>query len=138
MSGRYSDNFSDPNWWPTPPPKPLQAPSALKILLVVLLAAAVGGGIYASMRLTGSSPSHTTTVSDTPASVVRSGAGADDRRAMAQCLQSVGGGGGARTRFGSGPSKSAREAFAVCRSLLQPGRVPVQTQPTATVAPPAA
>lgn len=135
MSGRYSDNFSDPNWWPTPPPKPLQAPSALKIVLVVLLAAAVGGGIYASMRLWHPS-SHTPPVSGTPARIVPAGAGGDDRRAMAQCLQSVGGGG--RTRFGSGPSRGARDAFAVCRSLLQPGRVPVETQPTATVAPPAA
>jgi hypothetical protein len=128
VSGRYSDNFSDPNWWPTPPPKPLQAPSALKILLVVLLAAAVGGGIYASTRLSHSS-SHTTTVPGTP----------DERQSMAQCLRSVGGGSGfeARTRFsGRGPSSTARQAFAVCRTLLQPDRrLPIAPQPTTTVAP---
>jgi hypothetical protein len=143
VSGRYSDNFSDPNWWPTPPPKPLRAPSAAKILLVVLLAAAGGGGIYAATRLSPShSPSHTATVPAAPAPDVRVGAAAqDDREAMRQCLRSLGAGSGSAfgSRFGGGgPARGEREAFAVCRSLLQPDRARTATQPTATIAPPAA
>src|SRR5262249_16602956 len=109
-----TDRFSDPGWWPTPPPKPLQAPSAAKLVFgTILPAVAVVGAV-----------------------VVLSTIGHSGHK-----LKSMGAGSGFRGgRFGGGgPSKSFRTAFEVCRSLLATHRpAPAAPAPTRTTSVPVA
>lgn len=134
MPGNWSDNFADPNWWPTPPPRPPKAPSALKIALVAALAAAAAGAVFALTRYVHTGP-RAAVPGPAPAAALRvSAPGADRRQAFRDCMRSLhagsGPGGG---RFGGGPSKSVREAFAICRSLLAGGTpAPAAPQPAAT------
>jgi len=120
------------DWFPAPPPRPLKAPSALKIAAVIALACAAAGGV-AVMSLT--SHGHATPKAATPAALAR-GAGethAAREQGLASCMRSIGGTRSA-SPFSRGPSKQLRNAFAICRSLLRPPAappsVPVQAPPS--------
>jgi hypothetical protein len=120
------DRFSDPGWWPTPPPKPLKAPSAAKLVFgTILPAVAVVGAVVALSTLGHSS--HKAKPNAASPVAARVGATEQSRRqAFAECMKSMGSGSGFRGggRFGgSAPSKRFRTAFEVCRSLLSPGGV---------------
>jgi hypothetical protein len=131
---------SGSSWFPTPPPKPLKAPSAAKLIFGGLTSAAVVGGIAASF-IFGPSRSKPQPAATTPAAVARTSAAADRREAFAQCLKNMGGDSGFRPRGrfgGGGPSRSAREAFAVCRSLTAGGGGPAPPPRTPTVTAPVA
>jgi hypothetical protein len=139
MSGR----FSDPNWWPTPPPKPPKAPSEMKLVFGTLVAALVVVGAFVALSGFGHSGHKAkTAAAAAPAAPVAVGvdaARAERRQALQQCLKSMGAGSGPRGggRFGGGgPSKSFRNAYDVCRSLLQPNDlVPAAPRRTSTTAP---
>jgi len=120
-----SDRFSDPSWWPQPPPKPLKAPSVATLVLgSVVGAIAVVGAIF---WISGSGDSgHKAKSAAAPAAVIVGAADQERRQAFAECMRSMGAGSSfqSRGRFGGGggPSKNFREARDVCRSLLQPGQ----------------
>ena len=137
-----SDSSSGPSWFPTPPPKPLVAPSAAKVglgVLVVVLVVAAGGVALSSV---GHSRPTAVTASTavTPTTRHATPTGFDRRQAFEDCMKSMGAGSPApRTRFGGGPSQHFRDAFGVCRSLLQTGALdPVAPSGTGTTVTPAA
>ena len=118
-----SDRFSDPSWWPQPPPKPLKAPSAAMLVFGSLVAAVAVVGALFWLSGIGHSGHKAKSAAD-PAAVTVSAAAQGSRQAFAECMRSMGAGSGSpsRGRFGGGgPSKNFREARDVCRSLLQPG-----------------
>jgi hypothetical protein len=137
-------SFSDPNWWPTPPPKPLRAPSAPRLIFgTVVPVLAVVGAIFAMSGFGHSGHNRKQARAGAPPVALRVGASGHDRRqAFQQCLKSMGAGsgfGGGGRFGGGGPSKSFRTAFDVCRSLLQTGGLaPVAPKRTATTPAPAA
>jgi hypothetical protein len=127
-----ASRFSDPNWWPTPPPqRPL--PVSKIVVGTVLPVLAVVGAVAAMLTL-GHKGSASTPV---PAGAVTaetrtvSPSEADRRAALTECMSSAGDSGGSvRGRFGrTGPSEQYRRAFDVCRSLLEPSAAP-QPAPT--------
>ena len=137
-----ADRFSDPGWWPTPPPKPLTAPSAAKLVFGTILPAVAVVGAVVALSTIGHS-GHKLKPNEAPAAATPVGATEQTRRqAFAGCMKSMGagsgfGGGG---RFGGrgGPSKSFRTAFEVCRSLLATGGPAPAPPPARTTPPPVA
>lgn len=138
-----ADSSSGPGWFPTPPPKPLQAPSAAKVglgVLVVVLAVAAGGVALSSIGHS-NRDAITTSIAVTGATNgVATPSSEDRRQAFDDCMKSMGAGSPApRTRFGGGPSQHFRDAFGVCRSLLRTGALdPVAPGGTGTTVAPAA
>jgi hypothetical protein len=136
-----ASRFSDPNWWPTPPPERPASVSKIMIGTVLPLLAIIGavaavltfdhkGSDAAGPVPAGAVTAQTRTVSR----------GEGDRRAaFAECLRSVAGSGGNSVggRFGrTGPSAQFRRAVDVCRSLLQPNAAPAAPPaPTSGAAP---
>ncbi len=115
-----SERSSDSNWLPQPPPKPLKATSAPLLFLGALTVVAVGVIVWTSAA---GRSEHKVKPDAAPSTV--SAAPQSAREAFDQCMHNMGAGssGRVRGRFGGGgPSKSFRNAFAVCRSLLRPGR----------------
>jgi hypothetical protein len=118
------DRFSDPGWWPTPPPKPLKAPSAAKLVLGILPGIAVVGAVVALSTIGHSG--HKAKPKATAAVAATSGGATPPsrRQAFADCMRSMGAGagfGGGGRFGGGGPSKHFRTAFEVCRSLVSRG-----------------
>ena len=140
------DRFSDPGWWPTPPPKPLKAPSAAKLVFgTILPGIAVVGAVVALSTIGHSSQkAKPKAAAAAPATATSVGATEQSRRqAFADCMKSMDAGSGFRGggRFGGGgPSKRFRTAFEVCRSLVASGGpAPVApAPPTRTTAVPVA
>jgi hypothetical protein len=137
-----ADRFSDPGWWPTPPPKPLKAPSAAKLVFGTILPAVAVVGAVVALSTIGHSSDKAKPKAAAPVPV-RVGATEQSRRqAFADCMKSMGAGSGFRSggRFGGGgPSKRFRTAFEVCRSLLSSGTLaPAAPSPTRTTAVPVA
>jgi hypothetical protein len=135
-----ADRFSDPGWWPTPPPKPLKAPSAAKLVFGTILPAVAVVGAVVALSTVGHSGNRPKP-KEAPAAATPVGATEQSRRqAFADCMKSMGAGAGFRGRFGGGgPSKSFRTAFEVCRSLLATGGpAPAAPTPTRTTAAPVA
>ena len=135
-----SDRFSDPNWWPQPPPKPLKAPSAAKLVFGTLVpAVAVVGAV---VWMSGFGHSGHKAKSAAPLAVTVGAAAEGSRQAFFECMRSAGAGSRSRGggRFGGGgPSKDFRSALDVCRSLLQPGQSgPVAPPRTGTTPAPVA
>lgn len=137
-----ADSSSEPNWFPTPAPKPLQAPSAAKVglgVLVVVFAVAAGGVALSSAGHSSHKAAATPTTSTTR--VLTAPSAEDRRQAFDDCMKSMGAGSPApRSRFGGGgPSQHFRDAFGVCRSLLQTGALdPVNPGGTGKTVSPAA
>jgi hypothetical protein len=133
-----ASRFSDPSWWPTPPPQ--KAPSATRIVLGSVLPVVAFVGVAAAIWIGGSG--HGTTPAATTATppAPRTAAGAASRESFAECVRALGGSRGSRFggRFGSGPSEQFREGVAVCRSLLRPSAAPPAPPPTGTAAAPVA
>jgi len=134
-----TDRFSDPGWWPTPPPKPLKAPSAAKLVFgTILPAVAVVGAVVALSTVghSGNKPKP----KEAPAAATPVGATEQSPpQAFADCMKSMGAGFRGGRFGGSGPSKSFRTAFEVCRSLLATGGpAPASPTPTRTTAAPVA
>jgi hypothetical protein len=140
-----SSRWEDPNWWPTPtPPKP---PSTAKVVIGILVpVAAVAVAALAVVVLQHSGGKPTAAKAASPAGALASNSREDRRAAFDQCMKSMGAGSGSGFRGrggfggGGGPSESFRNAFAVCRSLLQTGGLspgPLHTT-TATPAAPVA
>jgi hypothetical protein len=137
-----ADRFSDPGWWPTPPPKPLRAPSVAKLVFGTILPGLAVVGAVVALSTIGHS-SHKAAAKPSATAATSAGATAQSRRqAFADCMKSLGAGpsysGG---RFGGGgPSKRFRTAFEVCRGLLsRGGPAPVApAQPTRTTGVPVA
>ena len=135
-----SSRWEDPNWWPEPtPPKP---PSTAKVAIGILVpVAAVAAAALAIVVLQHSGGKPKAANAATPAGAVASNSRSDRRAAFDQCMKSMGGGSGSgfrgRGRFGGGggPSQSFRNAFAVCRSLLQTGGLSPSPLPTTTATP---
>ena len=137
-----ADRFSDPGWWPTPPPKPLEAPSAAKLVFGTILPAVAVVGAVVALSTIGHS-GHKPKAKEAPAAATPVGATEQSRRqAFADCMKSMGAGSGFRGggRLGrGGPSKSFRTAFDVCRSLVATGApAPVAPAPTRTTSAPVA
>jgi hypothetical protein len=137
-----ADRFSDPGWWPTPPPKPLKAPSAARLLFGTILPAVAVVGAVVALSTMGHS-GHKPKPKEAPAAAALVGATEQSRRqAFADCMKSMGAGSGFRGggRFGGGgPSKSFRTAFEVCRSLLATGGpAPAPPAPPRTTSAPVA
>lgn len=136
-----ASHSSEPSWFPTPPPKPLKATSATVLVFGALIGIVAVIAIVAVVAFGQSdkpaTPAATTTV--LPAGATSP---AESRQAaFEQCMKGMdaGSAGGGVGRFRRGPSQSFRDAFAVCRSLLQTGSLdPVSPQPTGTTAPPVA
>jgi hypothetical protein len=134
--------FSDPSWWPTPPPEKATPVGKLMLGSIVSLLA-IGGAVAAIVTLGHSGHRAAAAATTTVASRTQDPAArTDGREAFSQCLRSVGGGGGGSQlggRLGGGSSKRLREAFAVCRSLLQRGgSLPIAPQPGTTTPAPVA
>jgi hypothetical protein len=138
--------LSDPSWWPTPPPQP--APSASKLVSGFVLPVAVAAAVVLALTALGRSGNHERAPSaaapvaqHVPAARSAPSAQARYREAFRDCLRSAGGGGGASpalSRFGGGPSTRLREAYAICRSVLDPrGVAPAPSTPR-TPTPPVA
>jgi hypothetical protein len=138
-----SDRFSDPSWWPTPPPRP-QQPLGSQVAGWLLPLLAVGGLVVGLTLLL--NPHHGTTHQPTPHGCAQGAGGCGaaapasapavpqsqaQRQALNDCMRQNGGG---------GRSSHARDAFALCRGLVGPGRG--QTTPLAptstTASPPVA
>jgi hypothetical protein len=134
-----SDPVSGPNWFPQPPPKPLKATSTSMLFLGALAAVAVGAFVWTSA--VGGSGSKAKSAA-APAAATVSAAPQSAREAFDQCMHSMGAGSTARGRGrfgGGGPSKSFRNAFNVCRSLIRPRQSePVAPPPTGTTPAPIA
>ena len=119
-----ADAPSGPNWFPTPPPKPLEAPSAAKVGLGVLVVVLVVAGGAVALSNVGRSSHKTATTPIPKTRGVATPTREDRRQAFEDCMKSMGAGTPAapRSRFGGGgPSQRFRDAFGVCRSLLQTG-----------------
>ena len=56
-----SSRFSNPDWWPTPPPKPLKAPSVAKLVFGTLVPALAVVGAVVGISTFGSSGHKTKT-----------------------------------------------------------------------------
>jgi len=134
-----SSQFSDPNWWPKPPP--VKVPSTAKIVFGTIVPVVVAAGLVIALLTAphGSPPAKTTAVRAALAGPESAAEAEASRRvAFAQCLKGMGAGSssgfGRRGRFGrTGPSQSFRDAFDVCRSLLQSGGLdPSPPAPTRT------
>jgi hypothetical protein len=140
-----SSRWEDPNWWPKPIPQ--KPPSTAKVVVGILapvVAVAVAALTILVLQHSGGKPKAAKAAS--LAGAVASDSQVDRRAAFNQCMKSMGAGSrssfGGRGRFGGGggPSRSFRDAFAVCRSLLQsgglsPGPLPATTPtPAAPVA----
>jgi hypothetical protein len=141
-----SDRFSDPGWWPTPPPRP-QQPLGSQVAGWFLPLLAVGGIVVGLTLLlnphhgaTHQATSHGCTqatvgcgaAAPAPGPAVPQSRAQAPRQAFNDCMRQNGG--------GSRSSGHARDAFAICRSLVGPGRV--RTTPLAststTASPPVA
>jgi hypothetical protein len=138
-----ADRFSDPGWWPTPPPKPLKAPSAAKLVFGTILPGLAVVGAVVALSTIGHSSHKAKPEAAAPAATSVGATEQSRRQAFAECMKSMDAGPSFRGggRFGGGgPSKRFRTAFEVCRSLLSPGsRAPVApAQPTRTTAVPVA
>jgi hypothetical protein len=134
-----ADRFSDPGWWPTPPPKPLKAPSAARLVFGTILPAVAVVGAVVALSTIGHS-GHKPKPKEAPAAAAPVGAAGQSRRqAFADCMKSMGAGsgfGGGGRFGGGGPSKTFRTAFEVCRSLLATGgRAPAPPPARTTPAP---
>jgi hypothetical protein len=136
MTGSSSD------WFPTPPPKPLQAASATKVAFGALLIVLAVAGAAVALSAGHSSPKMIPGTAPTaPVPATAPASAADRRAAFDDCMKGMGAGSGpTQGRFGrSAPSQSFRDAFAVCRSLLQSGALdPAATGATGTLSAPAA
>jgi hypothetical protein len=131
------------DWFPTPPPKPLQAASTAKLALGALLVVLLIAGAAVALSTVGhSSPAATTTPPAVPTAPVPATPTAASRRAAFEdCLKGMGAGSAPGVgRFGrGGPSQSFRDAYDVCRSLLQSGALdPVAPGSSGTLTAPAA
>jgi hypothetical protein len=136
-----SDRLSDPGgWWPTPPPKPLKAPSAAKLVFGTILPAVAVVGAVVALSTIGHSSHKPEAAAAGPVPARVTATEQSRRQAFRDCMKSLGAGSGFRGgRFGGGPSKSFRTAYEVCRSLLATaGPAPVAPQRTGTTAPPVA
>jgi hypothetical protein len=137
-----ADRFSDPGWWPTPPPKPLKAPSAAKLVFGTILPALAVVGAVVALSTIGHSSHKAQPKAAAPVPARVAATEQSRRQAFADCMKSMGAGSGFRGggRFGGGgPSKSFRTAFDVCRSLLSRGGLQPATPPrTGTTAAPVA
>ena len=135
-----SDRLSDSSWFPQPPPKPLKATSAATLLFAcVIFAVAVAGAVF--WLTDNQSGKKAEPVAAAAAAVTASPGVQGTRQAFADCMRSMGAGSGfqGRGRFSRGPSKNYRDAFAVCRSLVQPQQSgPVSPPRTGTAPAPVA
>jgi hypothetical protein len=128
---RVAGGLSDPSWWPTPPPRP--APSASKLVTGFIVPVVVAAGLVLVLTALGRSGNHAQSPSaaapaaqHVPAVKSAPSAQARFRETFRECVRSAGGGGTAspfRSRFGGGPSTRLREAYAICRSVLDPHAV---------------
>jgi len=133
-----ADRFSDPGWWPTPPPKPLKAPSAAKLVVGIFPGIVVVGAVVALSTI-GHSGDKAKPKATAAAAATSVGETARSRQeAFTDCMKTMGAGGGFRGggRFGGGgPSKRFRTAFQVCRSLVSRGPAPAAPAPRTTAVP---
>jgi hypothetical protein len=140
------DRLSDSSWFPTPPPKPLKAPSATTLLLGTILPAVAVVGAVVALATVGHSSHKAKPKATAPVAARLAAAEQSRRQAFADCMKNMGAGSGSGSglrlagRFGGGgPSKHFRAAFGVCRSLVSSGSLrPAAPSPTATTAPPVA
>jgi hypothetical protein len=119
-----ASRWDDPSWWPKPrPPKPPTNEQVVLALGMPFIAAAIALVLFLNAR---DSPHKPTAAGKAAAAQVTTTTSADDsrRQAFQECMKSAGAGSGGfqpRGRFGGGPSQKFREAYEVCRGLLQSG-----------------
>ena len=74
-----SSRFSNPDWWPTPPPKPPKAPSVAKLVFGTLIPALAVVGVVVGMSTFAGSGHRTKTTAAAPV-VLGIGSAREDRR----------------------------------------------------------
>jgi hypothetical protein len=135
-----SGGFSNPSWFPQPPPRPLKATPAVTLLFGAVVC--VVAGIAAIVVISSSPHSDRKTPPAATRPTPVSSAAAGSRQAFAECLQSMGANAGTRGRgrLGrSGPSRNFRTAVDVCRSLVEPAEPePAAPAGTGAATPPVA
>jgi hypothetical protein len=136
------------SWFPEPRRKDKPPPSAATLLLGTLLPVVAVAGLV--VALTGfRHTSHTAAGKAVSTGQVQITTGpVDSRQAFNDCMRSAGAGGGGRSgfgggRFGSRPDvNKIRQAYEICRSILQSGAAPsvplTPTTPTTPAPPPVA
>jgi hypothetical protein len=121
-----ASRWDDPSWWPKPrPPKPPTNEQVVLALGLPFIAVGVALLLFLNARHSGHKPS--AAAGRTAAAQVTTTTSAEEssRQAFQDCMKSAGAGSGGfqpRGRFGrGGPSEKFREAYEVCRGLLQSG-----------------
>jgi hypothetical protein len=134
-----ASRWDDPNWWPKPrEPKPPTNEQVVVAFALPFLAVGIAVLLFLSARHSGHKPG---TAGKAPAVQVTTTSVEESRReAFQDCMKSAGGGSAfqPRGRFGGRPSEKVRDAFELCRSLLQSGNVTPPPKPAKTPAPPVA
>ena len=122
-----SSRFSDPDWWPTPPPKPPKAPSVAKLVFGTLIPALAVVGVVVGMSTFAGSGHRTKTTAAAPVVLGIGSAREDRRQAFQDCMKNMGAGSSSRGgRFGAAGRRRASAIRNVCRSLVETGgRAPV-------------
>jgi hypothetical protein len=133
------------SWFPAPRRRDKPPPTAATLLLGTLLPVVLVAGLV--VALTGfRHPNHPAAGKAVSTGQVTTGP-VDSRQAFNDCMRSAGAGGGGRSglggRFGSRPDVNKfRQAYAICRSVLQNGparSLPITpATPTTPAAPPVA
>ena len=125
------------SWFPEPRRKDKPPPSAASLLLGTLLPVVLVAGLV--VALTGFRHSGHAAAGKTVSTTQVTTGPVDPRQAFNDCMRSAGGGGGSGFggRFGSRPDvNKIRQAFAICRSIVQGGpATTVPLLPTTTTAP---
>ena len=135
------------SWFPEPRRRDKPPPSAAKLLLGTLLPVVAVAGLV--VALTGFRHTSPTAAGKTTVSTAQVTTDVSPREAFNDCMRSAGAGSRGRSsgfgggRFAPRPDMNKiRQAFAICRSILQNGTAPtdpsVPITPTTPAAPPVA
>ena len=128
------------SWFPEPRRKDKPPPSAAKLLLGTLLPVVAVAGLV--VALTGFRHPGNTAAGKTVSTAQVTTGPVDPRQAFNDCMRSAGAGNrGRRSGFGGGrfsprpDFNKIRQAYAICRSVLQNGTAPAPLTPTTSTTP---
>jgi hypothetical protein len=128
------------SWFPEPRRKDKPPPSAAKLLLGTLLPVVAVAGLV--VALTGFRHTNNTPAAKAVSTAQVTTGPVSSREAFNDCMRSAGAGGGRRSGFGGGrfsprpDMNKYRQAYAICRSILQSGTAPSgPLTPSTTTAP---
>lgn len=134
------------SWFPAPRRRDKPPPTAATLLLGTLLPVVLIAGLV--LALTGFRHTNHPAAGKTVSSTQVTTGPVDSRQAFNDCMRSAGAGGGGRSsgfggsRFSRPDVNKFRQAYAICRSVLQNGPAPsipiTPATPTTPAAPPVA